>query len=70
MVLTIREAASITDDTYTYQDVVNMMADLIAALKGDMMVCAPGMQMTFTSRRFETFIPTFKSNCFNSLCQW
>ena len=39
MVLTIREAASITDDTYTYQDVVNMMADLIAALKGDMMVC-------------------------------
>ena len=40
-IITIREAAWLTDNTYKYEEVVRMMGDVIAALRGDLRVsCA------------------------------
>ena len=37
-IITIREASWLTDNTYTYEEVVRMMGDVIAALRGDLRV--------------------------------
>ncbi|GFR58805.1 cyclin-F-like [Elysia marginata] len=37
-ILTIREAAWLTDNSYSYQDVVRMMGELVAALSGNLRV--------------------------------
>lgn len=37
-ILTIKEAAWLTDNSYTYHDVVRMMGELVAALNGDLRV--------------------------------
>lgn len=37
-IVTIREASWLTDNTYTYEEVVRMMGDVIAALHGDLRV--------------------------------
>lgn len=34
-IITIRESAWLTDDTYKYEQIVNMMGEVLAALKGD-----------------------------------
>ena len=40
-IINIREAAWLTDNTYKYEEVVRMMGDVIAALRGDLRVsCA------------------------------
>lgn len=37
-ILTIREAAWLTDNSYSYHDVVKMMGELVAAVKGNIRV--------------------------------
>ncbi|XP_013409126.1 cyclin-F [Lingula anatina] len=37
-IITIREAAWLTDNTYKYEDVVRMMGEILATLKGDLRV--------------------------------
>ena len=37
-ILTIREAAWLTDNSYSYHDVVKMMGELVAALRGNIRV--------------------------------
>lgn len=41
--MTIREAAWLTDNTYKYEDVVRMMEEITAALKGNFRVSYPQM---------------------------
>ena len=38
-IITIREAAWLTDNTYKYEDVVRMMGEITATLKGSIRVC-------------------------------
>jgi F-box protein 1 (cyclin F) len=38
--MTIKEAAWMTDNTYTYEMVVTMIGETMAALKGNIIVCA------------------------------
>ena len=37
-IITIREAAWLTDNTYKYEDVVRMMGEIIATLRGNIRV--------------------------------
>ena len=37
-IITIREAAWLTDGTYKYEDVVRMLGDVVATLKGNLRV--------------------------------
>ena len=37
-IITIREAAWLTDNTYKYEDVVRMMGEVVATLKGNIRV--------------------------------
>lgn len=39
IILTIREASWLTEATYTYDEVVRMTGDLLAAFRGDIRVC-------------------------------
>lgn len=38
LILTVREASWLTEETYQYEDVVRMMGGLVAAFKGDVKV--------------------------------
>lgn len=38
-IITIREAAWLTDNTYKYEDVVRMMGEITAVLRGQFRVC-------------------------------
>ena len=38
-IITIREAAWLTDNTYKYEDVVRMMGEVTATLQGQIRVC-------------------------------
>ena len=38
-IITIREAAWLTDNTYKYEDVVRMMGEISAVLLGNFRVC-------------------------------
>lgn len=38
-IITIREAAWLTDNTYKYEDVVRMMGEVTATLHGQIRVC-------------------------------
>ena len=44
-IITIRESAWLTDDTYKYEQIVNMMGEVLAALKGDIQVTKDSMIM-------------------------
>ena len=39
LIITIREAAWLTDNTYKYEEVVRMMGDIMAVFRGDIRVC-------------------------------
>ena len=39
IILTIREASWLTETTYSYEEVVRMTGDVLAALKGNIRVC-------------------------------
>ena len=38
-IITIREAAWLTDNTYRYDEVVCMMGEIVSALHGEIQVC-------------------------------
>lgn len=39
LIITIREAAWLTDNTYKYEQVVRMMGEVLAVFRGDLRVC-------------------------------
>lgn len=39
LIITIREASWLTENTYEYEEVVRMMGELIATFRGDIRVC-------------------------------
>ena len=51
-IITIREAAWLTDNTYKYEDVVRMMGEVTATLQGQIRVCVKVIKMLKIRQEF------------------